>query len=301
MTLFFSLLLDRIFGEPSRFHPLVGFGHLANKIEAILNTKNHKKLNGLLAWSLVVLPITLLVYFLDNWLGGIYLGVIFGWLAIGWQSLREHGLAVYDAFNHNDLDKARLKTSYLVSRDTSALDEEALSRATVESLLENGSDAIFAPIFWLLVLGAPGVVLYRLSNTLDAMWGYRNERFEQFGKVSARIDDVLNFIPARITALLYTLCGNSKQALKAWRNQAASWYSPNAGVVMASGAGALDLSLGGTAVYHGKAKQRPKLGYAKQPTQPADIQDAIRLLDRCVYTVMGFSALLVLFRLLNFA
>ena len=299
-----ALLLDRILGELARFHPLVGFGNLANTIEKRLNHSSQKQqklrlvLKGGLAWVLAVIPITLFVYFLDQWLGGVYLSVICGWLAIGWKSLRQHGLAVLEAFKKDDLQQARLKTSYLVSRDTSALEESALSRATVESLLENGSDAIFAPVFFLLILGAPGVVFYRLCNTLDAMWGYRNERFEYFGKVTARIDDVLNLIPARITALLYTLCGNSKQAWKAWMNQAANWYSPNAGVVMASGAGALDLSLGGAAVYHGKEKQRPKLGYGNRETQPMDIQKAINLLDNSVYVVFGLNLLIFVVMLL---
>ncbi len=294
-----ALLLDRLLGEPRYYHPLVGFGWLAQKIETLLNHQfsqphsrphlqkqiHYHRLKGLFAWGLAVVPITVCVYFLDQWIGGIYLAVICGWLAIGWKSLRQHGLAVWGALQQKDLAQARLKTSYLVSRDTSQLDESALSRATIESLLENGSDAIIAPLFWLFLLGAPGVVFYRLCNTLDAMWGYHNSRFEQFGKVTARIDDVLNLIPARVTALLYTLCGDSRQAWQAWRQQGASWYSPNAGVVMASGAGALQLKLGGTAVYHGKEKSRPELGYGHQ-AQAKDIKAAIDLLDRSIYLVL---------------
>jgi len=288
-----ALLFDRILGEPCRYHPLVGFGKFADFIESSLNQRQHLFLRGILAWTITVIPISLVVYLLDQWLGNLWLGALCGWLAIGWKSLREHGLAVLDAFKHNDLESARLKTSYLVSRDTSELDETELSRATIESILENGSDAIFAPLFWLAVFGAPGVVLYRLSNTLDAMWGYRNDRFEQFGKFSARVDDVLNYIPARISALLYTLIGDSKSAWRAWKTQGGHWYSPNAGVVMASGAGALNLALGGNAIYQGKEKQRPKLGDG-EAAHADDIERAIQLIDRSTLLASLFAILFFL-------
>ena len=281
-----SLLTDRLFGEPRKYHPLVGFGVLANWLETRLNQEQNLLLQGVIAWSICVIPITLIIYWLDQWIGGLWLGILCGWLAIGWQSLREHGLAVMKALNNNDIKEARLRTSYLVSRDTSELNESDLSKATIESILENGSDAIFAPLFWLLLLGAPGVVLYRLSNTLDAMWGYHNERFEYFGKFTARIDDILNIIPARICALLYLIFGNSKQAWLAWKTQGRSWYSPNAGVVMAAGAGALKLKLGGNAIYQGTLKERPNLGNDNgNSATPQDIQRAIQLIDNAVYGI----------------
>lgn len=273
-----ALLLDYFLGEPTRFHPLVGFGNFSNWIESKINTGNFLFLKGVIAWSIAVIPITFIIYYLDQQIGGLWVGIICGWLAIGWRSLKNHGIAVTQALKNNDLQKARLKTSYLVSRDTSELDENELSTATIESLLENGSDAIFAPLFWLAVFGAPGVVLYRLSNTLDAMWGYRNERFEIFGKFTARIDDVLNIIPARLSASLYLLLGNSKFAWQAWKNQGRLWYSPNAGIVMASGAGALHLKLGGDAIYNGKLKRRLTLGYGKK-AKPSDIRLALKLID----------------------
>jgi len=285
MAVTLALVLDRFLGEPPIFHPLVGFGHLANKCEATLNRHRFCFVKGIFAWCLVVLPVVALVYWLDQQMGGFWLSAIFGWLAIGWKSLRQHGQWVYDALINHDLATARQKTSYLVSRDTSKLNETELSRATIESLLENGSDAMFAPLFWLLIGGAPLVVLYRLANTLDAMWGYRNERYEQFGKFTARMDDLLNLIPARITAFLYALSGNSKQALDAWKSQGKTWYSPNAGVVMASGAGALNLKLGGDAVYHGKRKSRPVLGGANEPTAE-DIQHTLELIHRSEHILM---------------
>ena len=296
----FSLLLDRILGEPSYYHPLVGFGKFANWIEVKFNkeklSSSFSFIVGVTAWLFAVIPLTLFVYLLDDflndyWLGSYWLGIFCGWLAIGWQSLRQHGLAVEQALNENNLEQAREKTAYLVSRDTRELDETALSRATIESILENGSDAVIAPLFWLLIFGAPGVILYRLSNTLDAMWGYHTPQFEYFGKFTARVDDVLNYIPARITALLYALCGNSKQAWNAWKTQGVNWYSPNAGVVMASGAGALNIQLGGSAIYNGLQKIRPELGFEKSPMSH-DIKRAIQLLDYAVYTVAIITAVL---------
>jgi len=286
-----SLGADRLFGEPSSYHPLVGFGNIADKLESLLNKNTSLFVRGLLAWCLLVIPVVVLVYWLDQSLGGLWLSVLCGWLAIGWKSLRLHGEAVVAALRADDIEQARTNTSYLVSRDTSRLDATELSRASIESLLENGSDALFAPLFWLLVGGAPLVVLYRLANTLDAMWGYRTERFEQFGKFSARVDDVLNIIPARLTALLYALSGNVKQAMTAWKTQGRRWYSPNAGVVMAAGAGALGLQLGGQAVYHGQLKQRPLLGSGKQPGVD-DILAALGLVQRSEYLFLAVLFLL---------
>ena len=290
-----ALLVDVFVGEPKRFHPLIGFGNLANWIEKKMNQGSHSFeseafKSGVIASSLVVIPIVLSIFLIQKLLPPLMVllfTVFLSWLAIGWKSLQEHGLAVATALEKNDLDQARIKTSYIVSRDTSELDENTLSRASIESILENGNDAIFAAIFWLALLGAPGIVLYRLSNTLDAMWGYRNDRYEFFGKFTARVDDVLNYIPARLCALLYAVCGNTKNALNAWKNQASDWYSPNAGVVMATGAGALNIRLGGAAIYHGRLKQRPDLGSGKDACAD-DIQRSIRLLNNSVYLLAAF-------------
>lgn len=222
------------------------------------------------------------MWWLDALIGGWWLSIGCGWLTIGWHSLRQHAQWVETALLTNNLAEAREKVGWLVSRDTSALDATGISRACIESVLENGSDAVIAPLFWLAVAGAPGVICYRLCNTLDAMWGYRNERYERFGKCAARVDDVLNYLPARLTALLYALAGKSRPALHAWQTQASTWYSPNAGVVMATGAGALALQLGGNAIYHGQEKTRPALGAGAAP-QATDITCAIALLDRSVW------------------
>jgi len=275
------IALDLLLGEPKRFHPLVGFGYLVDQVEALLHRAKHgigQFFTGTLACLLLVLPLVVLAYYLEQYLGWVF-SLLVAYLAIGANSLKIHALQIFVALKENNLALARKKVAYIVSRDTAQLDEQEISRASVESVLENGSDAIFAALFWLVIGGAPAVVLYRLSNTLDAMWGYRNEKYEYFGKFSARLDDILNWIPARLTALSYVAMGQSLKAWLCWQQQARTWYSSNAGTVMSSGAGALDVQLGGTARYQGKDKSRPLLG-TDRLAEADDIEAAWNLVFR---------------------
>ncbi len=275
-----AVTLDVALGEPRRWHPLVAFGALVKRIEQSLNPAGSgDRAQGVLAWCLAVLPLTLLVGLLAQlpYIGW-FISVLALYLAIGLRSLAEHAEPIADALEAGDLPRAREQVGRIVSRDTSALDEEGVARAASESMLENGSDAVFAALFWFIVAGPAGVVLYRLSNTLDAMWGYRTPRFLQFGWAAARLDDLLNYLPARLVALTYALCGQTALALRCWRAQAPSWDSPNAGPVMAAGAGALGLALGGAAVYHGELHQRPPLGEGSAPVA-ADIRRALQLVQ----------------------
>lgn len=274
--------MDQALGEPRRWHPLVGFGRLASWLEMRLHPGQGRsaRLRGMIGLMVLVLPPTLLAAWLAALPGiGQLLSVLMLYLAIGARSLAEHAEAVAKALGAGDLPLARERVGRIVSRDTAQLDGRAIARATVESVLENGSDAVFAAIFWFLLLGAPGVVLYRLANTLDAMWGYRTARYRDFGWAAARFDDVLNFIPARLTALSYALLGKTRSALHCWRAQAQHWYSPNAGPVMAAGAGALEVRLGGPAPYHGQMKARPELGLGRVP-MAEDIRRAVQLVQR---------------------
>ena len=232
---------------------------------------------------IAVLPLTLLAtaFSWAPYVGWI-VEILALYCALGMRSLGEHVEPVAKALRADDLDEARKRVGYLVSRQTSELDSTAVARAATESVLENGSDAVFAALFWFAVAGAPGVVLYRLSNTLDAMWGYRNERFERFGWCAAKIDDVLNYIPARLVALTYALLGKTRLALKCWRTQAPKWDSPNAGPVMAAGAGALGVELGGPAIYHGELHERPQLGEGT-PADADSIDRGWQLVQRGVW------------------
>jgi adenosylcobinamide-phosphate synthase len=277
-----AVLLDALIGEPARWHPLVGFGRWAQYFERRLNANTTRspltqRLLGALAVTAAVGPWVLLVAVagalpaLHYWVAVAAL-----YFALGHQSLRQHAQRVHKALEAGNLDEARVQVSYMVSRDTAKMDARAVAAATVESVLENGNDAVFGALFWFVVAGAPGVLLFRLSNTLDAMWGYRTSRYLYFGWAAARFDDLLNFVPARLTALTYALIGSTRSALHCWRVQAPQWDSPNAGPVMAAGAGALGVGLGGGAYYHGEWEERPPLGLGAPP-DAGSIRAALRL------------------------
>ncbi|WP_070886402.1 adenosylcobinamide-phosphate synthase CbiB [Pseudomonas argentinensis] len=273
-----GVALDAALGEPKRWHPLVGFGKLADRLEQRFNPSGGGwRSHGVSAWCLAVLPLTLLTLMLVQlpWVGWL-VQILALYAALGLRSLDQHAQPVAQALRLGDLPLARQRVGYMVSRRTEDLDANGVARAGTESVLENGSDAVFAALFWFLVAGAPGVVLYRLSNTLDAMWGYRNARFERFGWAAAKIDDLLNYVPARLVALTYALLGRTSLAMRCWQRQAPQWDSPNAGPVMAAGAGALGVSLGGAAVYHGELHPRPGLGEGPPP-RARDIERAMNL------------------------
>lgn len=275
-----GILLDLLLGETRRWHPLVGFGRLASRLERSLNAGSWRIARGTLAWLLAVLPLTAAAAWLCGLEGasGVAVHAFLLYLCLGLRSLRDHTLPIQAALAGGELARARWLTSRIVSRDTANASEADLARAGAESLLENGNDAVFGTLFWFLVAGGAGALLFRLANTLDAMWGYRNARFNLFGRAAARIDDLLNYVPARLTALSYALLapGGRLRALRCWRAQARAWSSPNAGPVMASGAGALGISLGGAASYDGAVEQRPVLGSGPAATA-GDIRRAWRL------------------------
>ncbi|NOY62819.1 MAG: cobalamin biosynthesis protein [Gammaproteobacteria bacterium] len=273
-----ALVLDARFGEPRHFHPLIGFGRVAKLLELCIYSDSRTR--GVVALALLLFSFTLFIM-LTRWLFPLdfLFDALLLYLAIGWHSLEQHARNVRDALVDGDLIAARQQVALMVSRDTSTLDPQETTKATLESALANGNDAIFAVIFWFIIGGAQGVVIYRLVNTLDAMWGYRNERYNHFGWGAARLDDLMNFIPARLTALGYALAGKTQIALRCWQKQGAYWKSPNAGPVMASGAGSLGLQLGGAASYHGTVEERPLLGEGRQPAID-DIDCALNLIRR---------------------
>jgi adenosylcobinamide-phosphate synthase len=280
-----AVLIDTWLGEPSRAHPLVGFGHLARWLEARLYAD--RRGSGICAWLLAVMPLAVLAWSAEAWLGRLsaWAAFLFNALVLyavlGLRSLGDHAMPVASALRDGDMARARHAVGRMVSRDTQVLDEHQIAAAATESVLENGNDAVFGALFWFAVLGVPGALLYRLANTLDAMWGYRTTRYENFGWAAARIDDGLNYVPARLTALSYTLLGQTSRAWRCWRTQAKQWDSPNAGPVMAAGAGALGVRLGGTASYDGMWEARADLGEGELPDADA-IGRALALVRRSV-------------------
>ncbi|MFA9440019.1 adenosylcobinamide-phosphate synthase CbiB [Uliginosibacterium sp. sgz301328] len=277
-----AIALDRLLGEPRAWHPLVGFGRFAASIERQLNRGSaaRRRCAGVVAALIACAPWVALAALLRP-LQPLLVDAVALYLALGLRSLDEHAHAVQAALSAHDLEAARHNTARMVSRDTAAMTEPDVARATVESVLENGNDAVFGALFWALVAGAPGVVQFRLANTLDAMWGYRNVRFEYFGWCAARLDDALNYVPARLTALSYALVGRTADALACWRTQARRWSSPNAGPVMSAGAGSLGIRLGGAASYGGCMEQRPDLGCGRAPAA-SDIARSRALVRRAV-------------------
>lgn len=291
-----GVILDRFLGEPTRWHPLVGFGRFAGALEKRLNRQHLEtdelKVRGLISLLMLLVPFMYVAYILSSFgIIGTLIDIALIYLAIGSRSLQEHALRVYEALSDRNLDEARTHIGMLVSRDTSSLDEKQIAKAGVESVLENGCDAIFGALFWFVIAGAPGVVMYRLANTLDAMWGYKNERFLYFGWAAAKLDDILNYIPARLTALTYAFLGNYQNAIHCWRTQGNNWKSPNAGPVMSAGAGALSVQIGGSAIYHGNEEYRPTLGKGHEP-EIEDIKRSITLVRRGVWLWLAAFVLL---------
>ena len=280
--------LDALLGEPKRFHPLVGFGQLARRLELLGNSQQsslHNLLRGLLCWLILVAPpvatVALFGGFLNQSLGvfSLLFDILVLYWAIGWRSMAEHVRPVVAALEQGNAVLAGRRLSMIVSRDTEQSRGEEILSATLETTLENSSDALLASLFWYAVLGPGGVVLHRLANTLDAMWGYRNTRFNHFGRCAARCDDVLNFIPAQITALSFCVLSGRRQSWVSWGCQGWRWKSINAGSVMASGAAALGVTLGGAARYDGKSQDRAHLGEGRAP-QAKDVLRALQLVQR---------------------
>ncbi|MDU0355969.1 CobD/CbiB family cobalamin biosynthesis protein [Paraglaciecola aquimarina] len=204
-----ALCIDKLIGEFPKYHPLVGFGNIANWCESRFNREAHShlaKLKGQLCCLALVMPLPIFIFLIASpSIFYILLETFILYLAIGQQSLAQHAMQIYQPLVAGDLAQARHYTGYIVSRETSELSENEMARATVESVLENGHDAVLASLVYFLIGGAPLVILHRLVNTLDAMWGYKTPRFLYFGWFSAKFDDILGFFTAILSSVLYSL------------------------------------------------------------------------------------------------
>jgi len=254
MTLVLALMLEWGIGDPqSRLHPVALFGRWTLWCESFLYAGTWQR--GVMTYLYVITIPFALLWFLHTLIGWPF-DVLLVWASIGWKSLFEHVQAVLGSAS---VSEARDTISNIVSRDTAEMNEEDARRAALESLAENASDAVIAPLLWFILLGPLGAALYRMVNTLDAMWGYRNERYHAFGFCAAKVDDVANWLPARITARLMLLVGRSTD----WatiREQAATHASPNAGWPEVALAYAADVKLGGSVKREGMVDERPFYG-----------------------------------------
>jgi adenosylcobinamide-phosphate synthase len=295
-----AYLLDYWLGEIKRFHPLVGFGWITSKIENAFNVHYRSanstniwlpKLLGILSWLVLCAPLPIVYYyFYQNNILFWCLDIIVLYFAIGLKSLKLHALQILKPLEEKNLTSARYFCGYLVSRKTVDLSEQEISRATVESVLENGHDAAVASFFWFIIGGAPLVILHRLANTLDAMWGYKNHRFIHFGWCSARMDDILGWPSSKVTALLYAFPSNfslskTKYALRNGYQQSQHYKSLNGGWVMSTGASVLNFKLGGSAIYHGKEMTSVTLGCGNSVVSN-DIFRSISLVNRAIITLI---------------
>lgn len=289
-----GFVADLLLGDPRRGHPVAGFGTGAARLEKLIYADNRGA--GVLHTGLLLGGLTGL-----GWAAGrgerIWVTAVATYVALGGTSLNRVGAQMSTRLQNADLDGARALLPSLCGRDPAALDASGLTRATVESLAENTSDAQVAPLLWAAIGGVPGVLVYRGANTLDAMVGHRSPRYNHFGWAAARFDDVLNYLPARLTGLLAALCapvvgGSPRAALRAWRRDAARHPSPNAGVAEASFAGALGVCLGGPTQYAHQLEIRPTLGDGRMP-EVADVARAVRLSRAVQASAAAVSVLLV--------
>ena len=275
---------DRLLGDPFRWHPVAGFGRVATALET--RTYADHRAAGVLHTVLLAGGAVALGRVVPDRTWPV---AVCTWAVLGGRSLGREAGAVHAHLAAGDLAAAREQVTHLVGRDPSALDADEVARATIESVAENTNDAVVAPLLWGAVAGPAGLLGYRAANTLDAMVGHRSPRYARFGWASARLDDVVNLGPARLTALL-AAARRPGAALTAWRRDASRHPSPNAGPVEAAFAGALGVRLGGTNRYGGEVQDRGHLGSGRPPV-PADIPRAVRLADAVGRGALSLAAL----------
>jgi len=278
-------LADLVLADPRTGHPVAGFGAAAAGVERF--TYRDSRIGGVAHVGLLVGVVSLFGAGVQRrarrrgplWSGAATAAAT--WIALGGTTLARTGLAMGDLVHRDDVEGARRLLPALCGRDPAELDAGELTRAAVESVAENTSDAAVAPLLWATVGGVPAVLGYRAVNTLDSMVGHRSPRYVRFGWAAARLDDAANYVAARVTAALVVVCapvvgGSPSGAVRAWRRDAARHPSPNAGVVEAAFAGALGVRLGGPTAYRYELQIRPTLGEGPPPSV-ADLHRAVQL------------------------
>jgi adenosylcobinamide-phosphate synthase len=289
-----GVLADELLGDPRHGHPVAGFGQAAAALERRIYRDTRQA--GAEYTAACVLPVVataaVVEYRTRHRPVRRTLAIAAGtWTVIGGRSLRRIGTELAADLARHDIDAARHLIPSLCGRNPDKLDSKGLARATVESIAENTSDSVTAPLFWGAVAGLPGLLGYRAINTLDAMVGHRSPRYARFGTAAARLDDLANLVPSRLTAALTVALarqvgGSPLRALRAWWSDAGAHPSPNAGQCEAAAAGALGLTLGGPTSYPSHTEHRPLLGTGRAP-EPADIARAARLSHQLQYATLA--------------
>ena len=285
-----AYLLDLIFGDPPSFpHPVRGIGWLIGKLEEPFRSviKNERASGALFAVTiigttwLITFATTQAAYVFNNYLG-IVISTIIIYTSLSVKDLGVESLAVFNALNEGDLNKARASLSRIVGRDTANLDEREIVRATVETVAENIVDGIISPLFYAFLGGAPLAIAYKAVNTLDSMVGYKNKRYIHFGRAAAKIDDAANYIPARLSVVFLALASwmSGHDPIKAWNiaiRDGRKNASPNSGIPEATVAGALGVRLGGLNYYDSIAVQKSYIGDDSNPLNRSHIKEAITI------------------------
>ena len=294
--------MDAALGDPrNMLHMVVVFGKVIDFWEKILYNMKNKRFAGLLLVVLTLLccgvPIALVLWLAWRIHPILYaaVGSFLCWQCLAARSLRDESDLVRVPLTEGDLPKAREMVGRIVGRDTDALDEAGVTRAAVETVAENTSDGVIAPIFYIALGGPLGGCLYKAANTMDSMVGYKNDRYIDFGRCAALFDDVVNYIPARLAALELVLAAyltgmDGKNAWRIWKRDRRNHASPNSAQTESAVAGALGLRLAGDAVYFGKLHKKPFIGDDLRPIEPEDIRRSHRLM----FTATGEMLVLAL-------
>lgn len=303
-----AMAVDALLGWPSWLfarigHPVTWLGRLIAAVDTAWNRPSdppaRRRAAGF-AGALVVIALAVALGWMlqsllpSGWIQIVLVGVL-AWPLVALRSLHEHVAAVAAPLLAGDIAAARDAVSRIVGRDPAALDEAGIARAAIESLAENASDGIVAPVFWGALFGLPGILGYKAINTLDSMIGHRNERHEAFGWAAARIDDVANVIPARLTGVLFALLASRRfEALSCMIRDARRHRSPNAGWPEAAMAGALGVRLSGPRIYHGCITSEPWLNEGARDPRAADIDEALTVYRRAMLLLAAVLAIFVL-------
>jgi len=302
-----AMLLDAVIGDPPAVwrripHPVVWIGRLIGALESRLNVGPMRRATGIVAMIVVVLVAGLVGGAISSALmpfdwGWIIEAVVMS-ILIAQKSLLQHVRAVMHPMIAGDIDTARSALGLIVGRDTSNLDEAGIARAGIETLAENASDGVIAPIFWGALFGLPGIMIYKAVNTADSMIGHRDERYGEFGWAAARLDDLLNLVPARLAGLLISAAAlvipgaSATGAVRIMLRDARKHASPNAGYPEAAAAGALGLRLGGPRVYDGVRDDAPWMGDGRAEASARDIERATNLVVAS-FVLAGIAVLIL--------
>ena len=286
-------LMDRLFGDPvSLPHPVIWFGKMITFGEKRLNKGSYKLWKGGIMSVLLILFVYLVTIGIEYALSFLGTPAVIGFdiicifFCLAGTTLIKEVRMVFEAVDRS-LEEGRIQVARIVGRDTSELSAQEVRTAALETLAENLSDGVIAPLFWYLLLGVPGMMAYKMVNTLDSMIGYHSDRYLLFGRVAARVDDVANYIPARLTAFLMVLASGRLKLLSFVKRYGREHASPNSGYPESAMAGILDCRFGGPNIYHGMLVEKPYIGTNNRELSINDYKRAARINQTvCLSTVI---------------